>query len=238
VIWITCARTILALYKVILGVPLMAKPKLISFKICPFVQRSVILLKEKNIEFDIAYIDLSNPPEWFLTLSPTGKVPVLEVEGKVLFESAIINEYLDEVNPPSLHPEDPLEKAQNRAWMEFTSPLYMAFFKIMMSKTKEVGAEVILDANKQLETLERIKIQSPWFNGEDFSMVDISVAPLFVRLAFLKKHFSLDLLDGKSNLQAWSDKLLARESVVNSVVDGFDDILMMRIKGAESFLVS
>jgi glutathione S-transferase len=215
----------------------MAKLKLISFKICPFVQRSVILLKEKNIDFDIAYIDLSEPPEWFLALSPTGKVPVLEVGGKVLFESAIISEYLDEVNPPSLHPADPLEKAQNRAWMEFTSPLYMAFFKLMMSKTKEAGEGVIADAHKQLDTLEKIKINAPWFNGDDFSMVDVSIAPLFMRLAFLKQHFKLDLLEGRSNLQIWSDKILARESVINSVVDDFDDILLMRIKGAESFLV-
>ncbi len=214
----------------------MAKPKLVSFKICPFVQRSVILLKEKNIDFDIAYINLDEPPEWFLALSPTGKVPILEVDGKVLFESAIISEYLDEVNPPSLHPADPLEKAQNRAWMEFTSPLYMAFFKLMMSKTKKAGAEVILDTNKQLATLDKIKVNAPWFNGDDFSMVDISIAPLFMRLAFLKKHYNLDLLDGRDNLQAWSDKLLARESVINSVVDDFEDILLMRIKGAESFL--
>ncbi len=214
----------------------MAKPKLVSFKICPFVQRSVILLKEKNIDFDIAYINLDEPPEWFLALSPTGKVPILEVDGKVLFESAIISEYLDEVNPPSLHPANPLEKAQNRAWMEFTSPLYMAFFKLMMSKTKKAGAEVIIDTNKQLATLDKIKVNAPWFNGDDFSMVDISIAPLFMRLAFLKKHYNLDLLDGRNNLQAWSDKLLARESVINSVVDDFEDILLMRIKGAESFL--
>ena len=214
----------------------MAKPKLVSFKICPFVQRSIILLKEKNIDFDIAYINLDEPPEWFLALSPTGKVPILEVDGKVLFESAIISEYLDEVNPPSLHPADPLEKAQNRAWMEFTSPLYMAFFKLMMTKTKEAGAEVILDTNKQLATLDKIKVNAPWFNGDDFSMVDISVAPLFMRLAFLKKHYNLDLLDGRENLQAWSDKLLAHESVIDSVVDDFEDILLMRIKGAESFL--
>jgi glutathione S-transferase len=216
----------------------MEKPRLISFKICPFVQRSVILLKEKKVDFDIAYINLDEPPEWFLALSPTGKVPVLEVGGKVLFESAIIGEYLDEVNPPSLHPIDPLEKAQNRAWMEFTSPLYMAFFKLMMSNTKEAGANVILDANKQLETLDKIKVNAPWFNGDNFSMMDISIAPLFMRLAFLKQHFNLDLLDGRKNLQAWSEQLLARESVINSVVEDFDEILLMRIKGAKSFLAA
>jgi glutathione S-transferase len=216
----------------------MAKPRLISFKICPFVQRSVILLKEKNIDFDIVYIDLNEPPEWFLTLSPTGKVPILEVDGKVLFESAIISEYLDEVNPPSLHPADPLEKAQNRAWMEFTSPLYMSFFKLMISKTKKAGAEVVLDINKQLATLDKIKINTPWFNGDNFSMVDISVAPLFMRLDFLKRHFNLDLLDSRKNLQTWSDKLLARQSIIDSVVNDFEDILLMRIKGAESFLLS
>jgi glutathione S-transferase len=215
----------------------MKKPRLISFKICPFVQRSVILLKEKKVDFDIAYIDLNEPPEWFLALSPTGKVPVLEVGGKVLFESAIIGEYLDEVNPPSLHPSDPLEKAQNRAWMEFTSPLYMAFFKLMMSQNKEAGAEVILDTKKQLETLDKIKVNAPWFNGDNFSMMDISVAPLFMRFAFLKTHCNLDLLEGKENLQQWSDRLLARESIIHSVVDNFDDILLMRLKGAESFLI-
>lgn len=216
----------------------MEKPRLISFKICPFVQRSIILLKEKKVDFDIAYINLDEPPEWFLTLSPTGKVPVLEVGGKVLFESAIIGEYLDEVNPPSLHPADPLEKAQNRAWMEFTSPLYMAFFKLMMSQTKEAGATVILDTNKQLNTLDKIKVNAPWFNGDSFSMMDISVAPLFMRLAFLKKHFNLDLLDGRKNLQSWSEQLLARETVINSVVEDFDKILLMRIKGAKSFLTA
>lgn len=216
----------------------MAKPRLISFKICPFVQRSVILLKEKNIDFDITYIDLSEPPTWFLELSPTGKVPILEVEGKVLFESSIISEYLDEVTPPSLHPLDPLEKAQNRAWMEFTSPLYMAFFKLMMSSSKKEGATVVLDANKQLHTLEKIKAKNPWFNGADFSLVDISVAPLFMRLEFLRKNFGLDLLDGKPKLEEWSDKIMVRESVKTSVVNDFEEILMDRMKGAGSFLVS
>ncbi|MDX1655109.1 MAG: glutathione S-transferase N-terminal domain-containing protein, partial [Candidatus Competibacteraceae bacterium] len=72
----------------------MADLQLVSFDLCPFVQRSVIALKEKGAQFEIAYIDLKDPPEWFKKLSPLGKVPLLRVGEEVLFESAAINEYL------------------------------------------------------------------------------------------------------------------------------------------------
>ena len=88
------------------------QPELISFKLCPFVQRSVITLKHKGVPFEVKYIDLENKPDWFLRLSPTGKVPVLKVGDTVLFESAVINEYLNDVNPPSMHPADPLDRAR------------------------------------------------------------------------------------------------------------------------------
>lgn len=65
--------------------------ELISFKTCPFVQRSVITLKEKGIDFKTTYIDLAEKPAWFLAISPLGKVPVLKIGDEVLFESAVIN---------------------------------------------------------------------------------------------------------------------------------------------------
>lgn len=207
----------------------MSKLKLISFKLCPYVQRSVILLKEKGVDYDIEYIDVYDPPEWFLALSPTGKVPILQVEDTVLFESAVINEYLDEVYTPALHPSNPIEKAQNRAWMEFTSPMYMDTFDIMMATDKESSDGAVDSMNKNLAGFDSVMNQSPWFNGEAFSLVDISAAPLFTRLAFYKEHCDLDLLKAYSNLQAWSDGLLARQSVVESKVDGFDELLLMRM---------
>ena len=97
--------------------------ELISFDLCPFVQRSVITLLEKNIPFKRTNIDLANKPDWFLQISPLGKVPVLRINGNILFESAVINEYLDEITPPSMHPQDSLQKAVNRAWIEFGSEL-------------------------------------------------------------------------------------------------------------------
>ncbi len=207
----------------------MSKPKLISFKLCPYVQRSVILLKEKGVDYDIEYIDVYDPPEWFLALSPTGKVPILQVEGTVLFESAVINEYLDEVYTPALHPSNPIEKAQNRAWMEFTSPMYMDTFNIMMATDKESNDSAMESMNKNLAGLGKAMENTPWFNGEKFSMVDISAAPLFTRLAFYKNHCKLDLLGSFPTLQAWSDGLLARQSVIESKVEGFDDMLLMRM---------
>ncbi len=207
----------------------MSKLKLISFKLCPYVQRSVILLKEKGVDYDIEYIDVYNPPEWFLALSPTGKVPILQVEDTVLFESAVINEYLDEVYTPALHPSNPIAKAQNRAWMEFTSPMYMDTFNIMMAADKESSDKAIGSMNKSLEGLDKAMVNTPWFNGADFSLVDISAAPLFSRLAFYKEHCDLDLLKAFPNLATWSGGLLARQSVVESKVSGFDDMLLMRM---------
>ena len=214
----------------------MSKPKLISFKLCPYVQRSVILLKEKGVDYDIEYIDVYDPPEWFLALSPTGKVPILQVEDTVLFESAVISEYLDEVYTPALHPSDPIKKAQNRAWMEFTSPMYMDTFNIMMAADKESSDTAIEGLNKNLEGLEKAMVNAPWFNGDALSLMDISAAPLFTRLAFYKEHCSLDLLGDFPKLEAWSDGLLARQSVKDSKVEGFDDMLLMRMKKIGTYI--
>lgn len=215
----------------------MSKPKLISFKVCPFVQRSVILLKEKGVDYDIEYIDIYNPPEWFLELSPTGKVPIMQVEGTVLFESAVINEYIDEVYSPQLHPVDPIKKAHNRAWMEYTSPLYMGTFNLIMSKEKEDMEKLLEEFNKNLAGLEKAKQNKPWFNGNDFSMMDISVAPIFTRTRFFKESCNLDLLKDFPILAEWSDNLLARDTVKNSIVEGFDDLLMTRMKSNESYML-
>lgn len=216
----------------------MSKPRLISFKVCPFVQRSVILLKEKQVDYDIEFIDVYDPPAWFLDLSPTGKVPVLQIDDTVLFESAVINEYIDEVYPPSLHPADPLVKAQNRAWMEYTSPLYMGTFNLLMAKSKGNADKVIAEMKSTLKGLEAIKTESTWFNAETFSLVDIAVAPFFVRAAFFRKHFDVVLLEGFTKLLAWSDNVLARQTVQDSIVDGFEEMLLGRMKSNESYLQS
>ncbi|MEH6456788.1 MAG: glutathione S-transferase family protein [Cocleimonas sp.] len=216
----------------------MSKPKLISFNVCPFVQRSVILLEEKGVDYDIDFIDVYDPPAWFLEISPTGKVPVLQVDGEVLFESTVIGEYLEEVYDPKYHPADPLIKAKNRAWMEYTSSLYGGTFNLMMAKSKGSAAKYTEEMRSIQKSLDEVMQNKPWFNGEDFSMIDIFSAPYFVRAEFFKKNFNIDLLDGFTNLQGWSDRVLARKSVQDSIVKGFDEIMVNRMVENKSYLVN
>jgi glutathione S-transferase len=90
----------------------MAAPlKLISHKLCPYVQRAVIALTEKGASFERVDIDLANKPDWFLGISPLGKTPVLQVGDSAIFESAVILEYLEETQPKPLHPADALHRA-------------------------------------------------------------------------------------------------------------------------------
>src|ERR1700741_318994 len=102
-----------------MGTPL----KLISHKLCPYVQRAVIALTEKGVPFERIDIDLANKPEWFLAISPLGKTPVLQVGDKAIFESAVILEYLEDTQPNPRHPADPLTRAEHRAWIEFGSTI-------------------------------------------------------------------------------------------------------------------
>ena len=94
---------------------------LVSHHLCPYVQRAAISLAEKAVPFERVHVDLADKPAWFLDLSPLGKTPVLEVDGRAIFESAVILEYLEETRPHPLHPADPLRRAEHRAWIEFGS---------------------------------------------------------------------------------------------------------------------
>src|ERR1700720_1292625 len=98
----------------------MAKYMLVSFKTCPWVQRSAIILREKNTPFEFRHIEPDNRPDWFLAILPHKKEPVIRIDDKeYLFESNAINEYLDETVSPQHRPKDPLNGAVNRAWTDY-----------------------------------------------------------------------------------------------------------------------
>jgi glutathione S-transferase len=212
------------------------KLQLISFKICPFVQRTVITLREKGVAFEMTYIDLVQRPAWFKAISPLGKVPVLRVGETTLFESAVINEYLDEVYPPKLHPSDPLRRAHNRAWIEVASVLTQQQYQLNVAADK-AGFDTVralLDAG--FDRLDRELGAGPYFNGADFALVDASLAPVFMRLAIMDRYLDQDLYAARPRLAAYRDALLARPSVVDSVVPEFTELFVEHFRGKGGYV--
>jgi glutathione S-transferase len=197
------------------------KLKLISFKLCPYVQRTVITLLAKGVPYEIEYIDLNNPPAWFKVLSPLGKVPVMQVnDDQVLFESSVIQEYVDEITPPSLHPDDLLLKAQNRAWIAFGGELMgmNGLHGIVHEKDQQACDTIVSSIRSLLERLEQVHSGQRFFNGEQFNLIDAAYAPMLMRFELLKSHCQLDVLEGLPKLQAWQRELMTIEAVQNSVV--------------------
>lgn len=208
---------------------------LISFKTCPFVQRAVITLKHKNIDFEITYIDLADPPDWFLELSPLGKVPVLKVDDEVLFESAVINEYLDEITGGALQPQDPLARAKNRAWIEFASNMLGNLYMMKMSKDEERYNKYRDVLVSQLERVEKRLGDGPWFNGEEFSLADTAFAPLFRQNSVADNKLSVIDPVTMPRVNAWAQRLLALPEVRDSVVDEFEDLYIAAMQKNDSY---
>ena len=216
-----------------------SKPELISFKLCPFVQRSVITLLEKGVEFDITYIDLAEPPAWFLAISPLGKVPLLRVGDAVLFESAVINEYLDEIYPPSMHPSDPLLRAQNRAWIEFASNVIGDQYHLMIAKNAETYQDAYEALLNKLSQLEQQLTTGPYFNGDNFSLLDAAIAPVFMRMDLLAVwHEIPEVYQRTPKVAEWQAALLQRDSVRRSVVAEFAEELRAYLVEQDAYIAT
>lgn len=167
--------------------------KLYDFKSSPNCQRVKIVLAEKNLPYDIVPIDLraqeQKTPE-YLKLNPYGKVPVLTDDATVLYESLIINEYLDEKYPnPSLMPKDAAKKAKARILIDYGMAHFdNAYQKLRMELTKdskEQNQQAIASAKDELKKLlrrfEEELGDQPYLTG-DFSLVDADLLPRFTRL--------------------------------------------------------
>lgn len=203
-----------------------ARLELVSFKTCPFVQRAAIVLHEKAVPFKITYIDQTSKPDWLLKISPLGKVPLLKVDDTVLFESAVIVEYLDEVYPPRLHPADALRRAHNRAWIEFSSTLLSSQFQMLMSPERAAFDTAAVRFGELLDRLEAELGEGPFFNGATLALVDCAFAPLFMRMTIMEPYLGLGAFAPRPRIQAWSELLLARAAVQRSVVPDFAELLI------------
>src|ERR1700738_33903 len=158
----------------------MAAPlKLISHKLCPYVQRAVIALTEKGVPFERIDIDLANKPDWFLAISPLGKTPVLQVGDSAIFESAVILEYFEETQAKPLHPADPLVRAEHRGWIELGSAVLNDIAGFYAAKDEAPFKARTAQLEQKFARLEARVAASPWFDGENFSRVGAVFGPVF-----------------------------------------------------------
>ena len=190
------------------------KPHLISFDICPYVERSRVVLEEKNIPYDITYVDLQQKPDWFLKISPHGKVPVLLVDEVPVFESVVINEFIEEAFDTStpMLPQDPFERAQARAWIVYNSEVLMPAMTALLFEPEAAGTlESFVEALAVVE--QQLDERTPYFQGERFGLVDATYAPVFTRWEVLEDMGHMGLLQRFPKLERYKDNVLSRLSV-------------------------
>ena len=210
--------------------------ELISTKRCPFVQRSIITLNHKGIEHRMTFIDLDDPPDWFKEISPFGKVPLLRVDNDaVIFESAVINEFLDDTTPGQLHPSDPLQRALNKSWIEFGGSCCSLTFQIMVAADKQSFDDLIAELTANLGRVDKVLGDGPFFNGEKFSLIDAAYAPIFIRLDIFRELLDLKITDNLPKIHAWQDRLLALPEVQKARVAELPDLFRQLITSRDAY---
>ena len=194
----------------------MADVQIYSAHVCPYAQRSRMTLMVKGIEFDLVEIDLNNKPADFSEISPYGKVPVLKHGDHRVWESAIINEYLDEVFPdPHLMPTDPAQRALARIWIDFANSKFTtAFYKLLLAQSAEKQQEWATELQNHLRFMEQEGIRkcSPngtYWLGNKLSLVDLSFAPWFERWPAIAHYRQVEIPADCTALKQWWEQMQA-----------------------------
>ncbi|WP_198084947.1 glutathione S-transferase family protein [Variovorax sp. E3] len=219
---------------------------LISHPLCPFVQRVAIVLHEKGITFERVNVDLHDKPDWFLAISPTGKVPLLKVQhadggGSVLFESVAICEYFEDLQPsPALHPQDALLRAQHRAWVEFASATLSDAWGLLNAADHETARATAAAFRKKLERFEADMSSGPYFAGNSFSMVDAVMAPIFRCFDILDFDFepTHHVFDGLKRVANWRLALALRPSIQAAVTPDYAILFREQLREKDALLAT
>ncbi|AFY45788.1 glutathione S-transferase family protein [Nostoc sp. PCC 7107] len=185
-------------------------------KASTFSQRTRVVLLEKNIDFTPIEIDLQNKPDGYTQISRYGKVPAIKHGDFIVYESAIINEYLDEVFPePPLLPRDPAKKAQARIWIDYANTRFVpAFNKFLRGKDTQEQEQGRKEFTEALLYIEQEGLgKGEYLLGNEFSLVDISFYPWFERLPLLEHFRKFTLTAETPRLQIWWNLVRHRSSI-------------------------
>ncbi|XP_041986189.1 uncharacterized protein LOC121738292 [Aricia agestis] len=192
------------------------KLRVFAMRFCPYAERTVLVLNAKNIPYDIVFINLDNKPEWIFTYSPKGTVPALEYEqGKGIFDSTIVNVYLDEKYPETpLQSTDPLRRAQDKMIVELFAGAQSAYYTAAFN-SQALQPSMVENYHKALDLLQK-ELQSrgtKFLHGDEPGLVDYTIWP------FLERFEALPLL-GKPEFAIESpkyDALIAYMSAMKNV---------------------
>lgn len=194
--------------------------ELFSARVCPYAHRTRLVLLEKGLECELVEIDFNNKPKRFLEISRYGKVPAIVHDGYEIYESAIINEYLDEVFPdPPLMPEGAGRRALARIWIDYcdrhlTDDLYAAIRNQEAERQAELNAR-LAEHMRTIETagLGRLGGEGPYWLGARPSLVDFAYYPFFERLPAWTHYRGIAVPDDCPRLAAWLEAMAGRDSV-------------------------
>ena len=180
----------------------------------PFSQRCRIVLFEKGMDFQVIDVDMFNKPEDLAVVNPYNRVPVLVERDLVLYEANIINEYIDERFPhPQLMPADPVMRARARLFLHrFENELFCHIDAI------EHGAQKVADKARQvvrdnLTQIAPVFAKQKYMLGDEFSMLDVAIAPLLWRL----DHYGIQLDKDSAPLMKYAERLFSRPAYIEAM---------------------
>ena len=199
--------------------------KIVSFKICPFVQRITAMLAARNIDHGVEYISLRDKPQWFLDISPNGQVPVMITEsGDALFESDAISEYIDEVYGPLEQDLSPERRAFNRAWSYQASKHYLVQCSTMQSADRDTLASREEKLGKSFARAEaQLGDKGPFFNGKTMGNVDMAWLPLLHRADIIERRSGHDFLACYPKVKRWQKALMETGLAEKAVSEDFEE---------------
>jgi glutathione S-transferase len=207
---------------------------LVSHTLCPYVQRAVIVLTEKNVPFARRDVDLADKPDWFTAVSPLGKTPVLLAGDAAIFESAAILEYLEDTQNPALHPADPLARAEHRAWIEFGSAILNDIASLYSAADNTAFSAKTRALRAKFERAES-RLQGPWFDGR-FGLVDAVFGPVFRYFDAFDRIGDFGILTGLPKVAAWREALAQRPSVEGAVSPEYPALLWGFLRARDAHL--
>ncbi|HEY1044088.1 MAG: glutathione S-transferase N-terminal domain-containing protein [Telluria sp.] len=185
---------------------------------CPFSQRCRLVLFEKGMDFEVRDVDLFNKPEDISTMNPYGQVPILVERELILYESNIINEYIDERFPhPQLMPADPLMRARARLMLfNFEKELFVHVHVLESERNKandKSHDKARAEIRDRLTTLAPLFLKNKYMLGDEFSMLDVAIAPLLWRL----DHYGIELSKTAAPLMKYAERIFSRPAYIEAL---------------------